>query len=80
MVSQIYPTEIPLILKPPPPPLDLNLFITNGIVSSKINDKWDDFNSKLVNFPFLSGDVNRSLSYGVYISQHSFCESMFKCW
>ena len=49
--------------------LDLNLFITNGIGSSKIYDKLDDFSFELVNFPFLDGDVPRSPSYGVYISQ-----------
>ena len=49
--------------------LDLNLSITNGTVSSKIYDKRDDFNFEIVNFPFLDGDVPRSLSYGVYISQ-----------
>ena len=41
--------------------------ITNGIVSSKIYDKWDDF--KQVNFPFFDGDIPRSPSYGVYIYQ-----------
>ena len=43
--------------------------ITNGIVSSKIYDKQDDFNFEIVNFPFLDGDVPRSPSYGVYMSQ-----------
>ena len=47
----------------------LNLSITNGIVSSKIYDKRDDFNFEIVNFPFLDGDVPRSPSYDVYISQ-----------
>ena len=47
----------------------LTLSITNGIVSSKIYDKRDDFNFEIVNFPFLDGDVSRSPSYGVYISQ-----------
>ena len=44
---------------------------TYGIVSSKIYDKWADINFEIhvVNFPFLDGDVPRSLSYGVYISQ-----------
>ena len=51
------------------PFLDLNLSKTNGIVSSKIYDKQDDFNFEIVNFPFLDGDVPRSPSYGVYISQ-----------
>ena len=45
--------------------------MVNGIVSSKIYDKWDDFNFEIVNFPFLNGDVPRSPSYGVYIQQHS---------
>ena len=43
--------------------------ITNGIVFSKIYDKRDDFDFEIVNFPFLDGDVPRSPSYGVYISQ-----------
>ena len=43
--------------------------ITNGIVSSKIYDKRDNFNFEIVTFPFLDGDVPRSPSYGVYISQ-----------
>ena len=57
MVGQIYPF------------LDLILSITVGIVSSKIYDKQDDFNFEIVKFQFLEGDVPRSLSYGVYISQ-----------
>ena len=51
------------------PFLDFDLYITNGIVSTKIYDKRDDFNFEIVNFPFLDGDVPRSPSYGVYISQ-----------
>ena len=31
--------------------------------------KHDDFDFEIVNFPFLDGDVPRSTSYGVYISQ-----------
>ena len=49
--------------------MDLNLSITNGIVSSKNYDKRDDINFEIVNFSFLDGDVPRSPSYGVYISQ-----------
>ena len=71
MVSQIYPTELQLnkanSSDTEAPFLDLNLSITNGIVSSKIYDKRDDFNFEIVNFPFLDGDVPRSPSYGVYI-------------
>ena len=43
--------------------------ITNGIVSTKTDDKRDDFNFEMVNFPFLDGKIPRSSSYGVYISQ-----------
>ena len=43
--------------------------IPNGFVPSNINDKRDDFDFDKVNFPFLDGDVPRSTSYGVYISQ-----------
>ena len=52
------------------PFVDLNLPISNGIVSFKIYDKRDDFNFEIINFSFLDGDVPRSPSYGVYISQH----------
>ena len=51
------------------PFLDLHLSISNGFVSSKIYDKRDDFDFDIVNFQFLDGDVPRSTSYGVYISQ-----------
>ena len=73
MVSQIYPTELQLNKANPSDTeatfLDLDLSITNGIVSIKIYDKRDDFNFEIVNFTFLVGDVPRSPSYGVYISQ-----------
>ena len=49
--------------------LDLHLSISNDIVSIKIYNKRYDFDFEIVNFPFLDGDVPRSTSYGVYISQ-----------
>ena len=49
--------------------LILNLSISNDIVSTKIYAKRDDFDFEIVNFPILDGDVPRSTSYGVYISQ-----------
>ena len=49
--------------------LDLHLSISNDIVFTKIYDKRNDFDFDIVNFPFLDGDVPRSTSYGVYISQ-----------
>ena len=73
MVGQIYPTELQLNKANSSDHealfLDLNLSISNSIVSSKIYDKSDDFNFEIVNFPFLDGDVPRSPSYGVYLSQ-----------
>ena len=73
MVGQIYPTELQSdkasSSDTEAPFLDLNLSITNGIVSSKIYDKRDDSNFEIVNFPFLDGDVPHSPFYGVYISQ-----------
>ena len=47
----------------------MHLSISNDSVSTKIYDKRDDFDFEMVNFPFLDGDVPRSTSYGVYISQ-----------
>ena len=47
----------------------MHLSISNDIVSTKIYDKRDDFDFEIVNFPYLDGDVPRSTSYGVYISQ-----------
>ena len=49
--------------------MDLDLSITNDIVSTKIYDKLVDFNFEISYFPFLDGDVPRSPSYGVCISQ-----------
>ena len=49
--------------------LDLHVSISDGFVKTKIFDKWDDFDFDIVNFPFLDGNVPRSTSYGVYISQ-----------
>ena len=72
MVSQIYPSELQLNKANTSDTeaafLDLHLSISNGIVSTKIYDKRDDFDFEIVNFPFLDGDVPRSTSYGVYIS------------
>ena len=51
---------------------DLNLSITNGIVSYKMYDKRDDFSFETVDFPFLNRDVPSSPFYGVYIS-HLIC-------
>ena len=71
MVSQIYPIAFQLSKAnssyTEAPFSDLDLFITNGIVSTKMYDKRDDFNLQIINFPFLDGNVPRSPSHGVYI-------------
>ena len=73
MVSQIYPSGLQLNKANASDTeaafLDLHLSISNDIVSIKIYDKCDDFDFEIVNFPFLDGDVPRSTSCGVYISQ-----------
>ena len=77
MVSQIYPSEPASEIQlnkantsdTEAALLDIHLSISNDIVSTKIYDKRDDFDFEIVNFPFLDGDVPRSTSYGVYISQ-----------
>ena len=47
----------------------MHFLISNDIVSTKIYDKRDDFDFEIDKFPFLNGDVPRSTTYGVYISQ-----------
>ena len=70
MASQIYPSELQLNkANTEPARLDLHLSISNDIVSTKMYDKRDDFYFEIVNFPFLDGDVPRSASFRVYISQ-----------
>ena len=73
MVSHIYPSELQLNKANTSDTkaafLDLHMSISSDIVSTKIYDKRDDFDFEIVNFPFLDGDVHRSTSYGVYISQ-----------
>ena len=73
MASQTYPSELQLDIANTADTeaafLDLHLSISNDIVSTKIYDKRDDFDFEIVNFPFLDGDVPRSTSYGVYITQ-----------
>ena len=65
MVSQIYPNELQLnnanSSDTEAPFLDLDLYIANYIVSSKIYNKWDNFNFEIVNYPFFDGDVPRPL-------------------
>ena len=50
--------------------LDLYLeFDDSGQLSTKIYDKRDDFNFKIINFPNICSNIPASPAYGVYISQ-----------
>ena len=74
MVGQIYPIQLQLnkatSFDTEAPFSNLNLSITNGIVSSKMYYKKVDFEFEIIErFPLHNGDVPRSPSYGVYISQ-----------
>ena len=73
MVSQIYPSELQFnqgnTSDTEAAYLDLHLSISNNIVSTRRKDKRDNFDFEIVNVPFLDGDVPRSTSFGVYISQ-----------
>ena len=39
------------------------------LVSTKLYDNRDDFNFRIVNFPYMSSNIPESPAYGVYISQ-----------
>ena len=73
MVNRIYHSELQLnkakVSDTEASFLDLYLSISDDFVQTNIYDKRDDFDFDIVNFPFLDGDVPRSTSYGVYISQ-----------
>ena len=73
MVNRIYPSDLQLnkanVSDIEASFLDLHISISDGFVKTKIYDKRDDFDFYIVHFPFLDGDVPRSTSYGVYISQ-----------
>ena len=73
MVNRIYPSELQLnkanVSDAEASFSDLHLSISDGFVKTKIYDKRDNFDFDIVNVPFLDGDVPRSASYGVYISQ-----------
>ena len=49
--------------------LDLNIKDIGSDVHTSVYDKRDDFGFPIINFPWLSGDVPRLLSYVIYISQ-----------
>ena len=59
--------------------LDLHLSISGGVVSTGVCDRRDDFGFGIVGFPFLDGDVPRSASCGVCVSQLIRFARAFSC-
>ena len=48
---------------------NLNIKVIGSDIHTSVYNKRDDFGFPIVNFPWLSGDVPRLPSYGIYISQ-----------
>ena len=75
MVNHIYPSKLQLkkanVSDNESSFLDLHLSISDGFVKTKIFDTQDDLYFDIVNSSFPGGDVPRSTSSGVYISQLS---------
>ena len=63
--------------------LDLLLSIGgDGQLHTSLNDKRDDFNFHITNFPFLSSNIPSSPAYGVFISQlirYARASSSYEC-
>ena len=49
--------------------LDLNIKVIGNNIHTSVYNKREDFGFSIVNFPWLSGDVPRLPSYGIYISE-----------
>ena len=49
--------------------LDLTFINSGSKLSTRLYNKRDDFDFRIVNFPFLSSNIPSGPSYGVYISQ-----------
>ena len=73
VMTEIYPKE--LVLVPDDnngctaPFLDLQLLITEGVISTSIYDKRDAFDFPIVNFPHLSGNIPNKSAYGTFICE-----------
>ena len=49
--------------------LDLSIVLQNGKFKFTLFDKRNDFNFEVINYPYLSGNIPKIPSYGVYVSQ-----------
>ena len=72
-ISNIYPAELQLNKANTSDKetffLDLNIKVIGNEIHTSVYNKRDDFEFPIVNFPWLSGDVPRLPSYGIYILQ-----------
>ena len=72
-ISDIYPAELQLnkanTSEKETSFLDLNIKVIGSDIHTSVYDKRGGFGFPIVNFPWLSGDVPRLPSYGIYISQ-----------
>ena len=75
-INEIYPSELILKNTTTTTPSEtsyldttINIAEGNGTVRISVYDKREDFNFKIVNFPYLDSNIPRNPAYGVYISQ-----------
>ena len=72
-MTDIYPKELVLVPDDTDgkscPFLDLQVNITDSIISTSIYDKHDAFHFPIVNFPTLTGNIPQKSSYGVFIGE-----------
>ena len=72
-MTEIYPKEWVLVPDDnngcTAPFLDLQLLITEGVISTSIYDKHDVFDFPIVNFPNLSGNIPNKSAYGTFICE-----------
>ena len=72
VINDIYSRELQLKKTSESPTalsyLDIEVTILNEKYCTAIYDKRDDFNFRIVNFPYLSSSIPSGPAYGVYIS------------
>lgn len=72
-MTDIYPKELALVPDDTDgkscPFLDLQITITDSVISTSIYDKRDTFDFPIVNFPTLTGNIPRKSSYGVFTGE-----------
>ena len=49
--------------------VDLNIFLHSGVFICSLFDKRNDFDFNVISYPFLSGNIPKIPTYGVYVSQ-----------